>query len=355
LRLLARLHLPQARDSFDWQGEAQTAPWLRKILANTLAEAARKFATGPRDLEQERSLEAAVEESSAQLEHCLTAETPSPSEQALRQEHLVALAEALASCPRTSAPPWSCAICEANRSSIRGVPLRVRKESVEVGARRNWRPFNEEKPCPASSPCQAGSLFVPLKDHQDMPASWLGGEFGGTLLSGLGVTQFPTVCLDLVNAEENSAFLLAFCRREINGFVLLGRVYLTGAGAELFAIGHDGPATIESVDHDNLLGIFLICQIAVNLEKNHPPGALVLRPLLLDGLFLVLVRSGHEPNDPTQANERKQNKRGFLHGEPPGRVNAANRPQVEAGYSVILVSTLRKVNWAWAAHTTRAA
>src|SRR5262249_6543314 len=148
------------------------------------------------------------------------------------------------------------------------------------------------------------SFFLPLKDHQDVAAAWLRGEFGGAVLSSFGVTKFSAVFLNLVNAEENFAFLHAFCRREVNGLGLFGRVYLTGTRADLFAIGHDGPPTIRSIDHDYFLGFFLIGELAVNLEKNHPPSALVSRPLLLDRLFLVFVRSGCEPNDPAQAKER---------------------------------------------------
>src|SRR5262249_1288879 len=89
----------QAMDRFRWQSEAEMAAWLRKILANTLAGAARRFATGARGLNQERSLQAALEESSARLENWLTSDRASPVEHALRQEQLLRLAESLAHLP----------------------------------------------------------------------------------------------------------------------------------------------------------------------------------------------------------------------------------------------------------------
>src|SRR5438067_4219499 len=51
----ALLKAYQALDQFQWRGEAETAAWLRQILANTLADAARRYSTAARALGQERS------------------------------------------------------------------------------------------------------------------------------------------------------------------------------------------------------------------------------------------------------------------------------------------------------------
>jgi len=84
---------------FRGQTEAERIAWLRRILATTLAGALRKFATRARDLASERSLQAALDASSARLENCLALDQSSPSQRASRTEQLVLLADALLQLP----------------------------------------------------------------------------------------------------------------------------------------------------------------------------------------------------------------------------------------------------------------
>jgi RNA polymerase sigma-70 factor (ECF subfamily) len=81
------------------QPVAARAAWLRRALANNLRDELRKLRTAGRDVGRERSLEAALEHSSARLEGWLAAEQSSPSGRAERSEDFLRLAAALAALP----------------------------------------------------------------------------------------------------------------------------------------------------------------------------------------------------------------------------------------------------------------
>jgi RNA polymerase sigma-70 factor (ECF subfamily) len=122
LRVLAELHLGRAgrgkvdpsdvvqdtmleahkkRHQFRGRTEAEMAAWLRAMLACNLADAAKAQRRGKRDVARERSLEAAIHQSSARLEAWLVAEQASPSERLDRHEAVLELLDALTALPPT--------------------------------------------------------------------------------------------------------------------------------------------------------------------------------------------------------------------------------------------------------------
>jgi RNA polymerase sigma-70 factor, ECF subfamily len=116
LHLMARLHLDgRLRGKVDLSGVVQQTlleahearrqagaagggpptAFLRRILANNLTDEVRKLTAAVRDVGRERSLEQALDASSARLEAWLAAEQSSPSHHFQRDEELSKLAAAL--------------------------------------------------------------------------------------------------------------------------------------------------------------------------------------------------------------------------------------------------------------------
>jgi RNA polymerase sigma-70 factor (ECF subfamily) len=95
----AILHAHAGRAQFRGRTEAEWLSWLRTILANVLAAAARRFDSQAREVRLERSLEAELDLSSSRLECLLAADQTSPSERAVRCEELLRLTRALARLP----------------------------------------------------------------------------------------------------------------------------------------------------------------------------------------------------------------------------------------------------------------
>ena len=89
----------QALPECELQNADRLAAWLRRILANNLADEIRKLRTRKRDVSRERSLDAALEQSSNQLQAWLAADQSSPSEHARRQEQALLLSAALVKLP----------------------------------------------------------------------------------------------------------------------------------------------------------------------------------------------------------------------------------------------------------------
>src|SRR5436309_11564949 len=94
---LLRAH--QGLEAFRGRSEQELVAWLRTILAHTVANELCRFRQAKRDVALERSLQAAVEESSARLAAWPAADYSSPSEQAASQQQPLHRAQALAQLP----------------------------------------------------------------------------------------------------------------------------------------------------------------------------------------------------------------------------------------------------------------
>jgi RNA polymerase sigma-70 factor (ECF subfamily) len=89
----------EKQHQFRGRTPAELMAWLRQILANQLAEAARKFGAEARDLTREESLQADLDGSSARLQAWLSADQTSPSQCAIREEQVLRLTQALTELP----------------------------------------------------------------------------------------------------------------------------------------------------------------------------------------------------------------------------------------------------------------
>jgi RNA polymerase sigma-70 factor (ECF subfamily) len=90
------------RAQFRGRTEAEMAAWLRRLLSCNLADAARARGRAKRDAGRERSLQTAIDASSAHLESWLAAEQSSPSERAERNETILRVLDALAFLPEAN-------------------------------------------------------------------------------------------------------------------------------------------------------------------------------------------------------------------------------------------------------------
>jgi RNA polymerase sigma-70 factor, ECF subfamily len=86
-------------DQFRGTTDAERVAWLKQILANNLADAVRGLARAKRDIARERPLEAEVGDSFSRVEGWLATSQSSPSQQAVRADELLCMADALASLP----------------------------------------------------------------------------------------------------------------------------------------------------------------------------------------------------------------------------------------------------------------
>jgi RNA polymerase sigma-70 factor, ECF subfamily len=84
---------------FRGQSQAELAGWLRQVLVRNLVDAQRRFGAAKRDVARERSLDAAVNQSSIRLGTLLSAGQSSPSQKAMQHEQAVELARALEQLP----------------------------------------------------------------------------------------------------------------------------------------------------------------------------------------------------------------------------------------------------------------
>jgi len=93
------LEAHEKQEQFRGQTQAQQAVWLRKILANNLADAFRGIGRAKRDIARERSLDASINESSMRLGNLLADDQSSPSQHMDGEERALRLADALAELP----------------------------------------------------------------------------------------------------------------------------------------------------------------------------------------------------------------------------------------------------------------
>jgi RNA polymerase sigma-70 factor (ECF subfamily) len=91
----ALLRAHQQLGQFRGTTEAEFIAWLQRILENRAIDMIRDGQAQKRDVQRERSIEAAVKESSVRLDRLLASPETSPSERVQKEEQLVRMTRAL--------------------------------------------------------------------------------------------------------------------------------------------------------------------------------------------------------------------------------------------------------------------
>lgn len=94
------LRVAASGKAFRRLSDGERLPYLRRCLRNELCDQRRRFFGEKRNVTLERSLDDVIDESSAKLAHWLAASKSSPSEQAIKSEVFLLLADTIASLPR---------------------------------------------------------------------------------------------------------------------------------------------------------------------------------------------------------------------------------------------------------------
>jgi len=126
------LQAHQVRHQFRGTTTGEMAAWLRQILTRTLLHCVRDLHRARRDVGRDRSLQAAIDESSARLEHWLATEQSSPSQQVIKMEEMIELANAVAGLPDGQREAVVCYYFEG-RSLAEVAEQQGRSESAVAG------------------------------------------------------------------------------------------------------------------------------------------------------------------------------------------------------------------------------
>jgi RNA polymerase sigma-70 factor, ECF subfamily len=86
-------------DRHSGSSEEERLAWLRRMLANNLLDAVRRFRAEKRDIGRERSLEESVQATMCRLGDMLAGDTSTPSCRAMREERDLQIADAVAALP----------------------------------------------------------------------------------------------------------------------------------------------------------------------------------------------------------------------------------------------------------------
>ena len=121
-------------EQFRGTTEKELLAWLRKILQSQLLQLLRTHNAAQRDFKLDRAIEVGMETSSARLKSGLVAGTETPSEQAMKREAEVLLADAIERLP----PDYRDVIALHHIEGLKFVDVATRMNKTPAAAQRMW-------------------------------------------------------------------------------------------------------------------------------------------------------------------------------------------------------------------------